>query len=85
MGLTDAILIESLTNFPAGWITSGIVVLMVENCCLRECFPRVFMRCSKCLRNIIRPSNSSHSNIFPTSICHELHVSIWLHSSFFLR
>ena len=46
MGPTNETLIESLTTFPVGWITSGIVVPMVKNCCycLNECFPRVFAK-----------------------------------------
>jgi hypothetical protein len=46
MGLTNVILIESLTTFPLGWIASSIVVLIAENCCccLNECFPRIFAK-----------------------------------------
>lgn len=92
IGLTNVILIESLTTFPVGWIASGFVVLLAGNCCccLNEFFPRIFSK-PRYKENVYQilydssylPILTFAWAIFSTIICNELCISICLCLIFF--
>ncbi len=44
MILTNLVILESLTHFPVGWLTSSVITAILMNCCscLKKCMPSVF-------------------------------------------